>query len=267
MATEPHVLSICPATAQQVSGGEIVLVSGSTRLAAAYIALPVVDPQDFENARWLLEDLPRLHTSAASPVADRIEGRLSQYGRDLGEMLFGGSDSSSRIAAVLAETQESIDVRIQERPVPGWLPWELLTVPGMDQPLALAARSFIRCDTPWAEAPAPREVSGALRVLLVIARPAGEDDVPFRSVASRLVRMLATRSPVPLEFDLLRPPTYAALARRLERATAAGRPYDLMHFDGHGVYSRSAPGEAPRGYLCFEAESRCRAWTASHATS
>jgi hypothetical protein len=116
LANETHVLSICHSTGQQSSGGEIILESGSTRLVAAYIALPVADAQDFEDARWLLEDLPRLHTSAANPVAERIEGRLAQYGRDLGKVLFAGSDSSLRIAAALAETQGSIDVRIQECP-------------------------------------------------------------------------------------------------------------------------------------------------------
>jgi len=93
--------------------------------------------------------------------------------------------------------------------------------------------------------------------------------VPFRSVASHLVRV---GSPVPgLDLDVLRPPTYKALSATLGDAAAAGRPYHLVHFDGHGTWadlSQGEPGKSspdPRrysmlspsrpgthGYLCFE---------------
>ena len=35
---------------------------------------------------------------------------------------------------------------------------------------------------------------------------------------------------------MLRPPTFAALARTLEEAKDAGEPYQVVHFDGHGAW-------------------------------
>ena len=51
--------------------------------------------------------------------------------------------------------------------------------------------------------------------------------------------------------DILRPATFAALADSLARA-ARGASYDVVHFDGHGVYRKSAFSSRMRGFLCFE---------------
>jgi hypothetical protein len=36
---------------------------------------------------------------------------------------------------------------------------------------------------------------------------------------------------------VLRPPTYEQLAETLRLAKERGRPYHIVHFDGHGVYA------------------------------
>ena len=59
--------------------------------------------------------------------------------------------------------------------------------------------------------------------------------MPFRSVASRLVRGGAEQMPG-LDLDVLRPATYPRLAQVLHEAADAGRPYHVVHFDGHGTY-------------------------------
>jgi hypothetical protein len=73
-----------------------------------------------------------------------------------------------------------------------------------------------------------------LRVLLVICRPGGGDDVPFRSVGALLLKTARAREV--LDLTVLRPPTFAALSAVLEQAHAAGRPFHVVHFDGHGSY-------------------------------
>jgi tetratricopeptide (TPR) repeat protein len=86
-----------------------------------------------------------------------------------------------------------------------------------------------------------------LRVLLVICRPGGRADVPFRSVASHLVR-LSREAREAFQLDVLRPPTFAALARVVEEAKAAGEPYQVVHFDGHGAWlDAQAAAAAPAG--------------------
>ena len=72
-------------------------------------------------------------------------------------------------------------------------------------------------------------------MLLVICRPGGREDVPFRSVASRLVRGGADQMEG-LDLDVLRPASFARLARCCTRPPDAGRPYHVVHFDGHGTY-------------------------------
>ncbi len=99
----------------------------------------------------------------------------------------------------------------------------------------------------------------------MICRPQGGDDVPFRSVASRLVKGLSAEARAVFQLDVLRPPTIEQLGRALREAKAAGKPYHVVHFDGHGVYGDaeavrrslnpdqfrdSRPGQ--HGYLVFE---------------
>ena len=90
-----------------------------------------------------------------------------------------------------------------------------------------------------ASLPKPVELSdrtrGDLRVLLIICRPAGSVDVPFRSVASHLVR-LSSDARRAFQLDVLRPPTFGELAQVLNAAKERGMPYHVVHFDGHGTY-------------------------------
>jgi CHAT domain len=94
----------------------------------------------------------------------------------------------------------------------------------------------------------PAERAGGLRVLLVICRPGGRADVPFRSVASHLVRLSRTAREA-FQLDVLRPPTFAALAKVLEAAKAAGELYQVVHFDGHGTWldAQAATAATPAG--------------------
>jgi hypothetical protein len=73
-----------------------------------------------------------------------------------------------------------------------------------------------------------------IRLLLVICRP-GALDVPFRSVANHLVRLGLTTGEA-LDLDVLRPPTFSELRRALDAAKRQGAPYEVVHFDGHGIH-------------------------------
>src|SRR5262245_33934944 len=50
------------------------------------------------------------------------------------------------------------------------------------------------------------------------------------------------------KLTILSPPTFAALQAELTRAADAGEPYDVVHFDGHGIYDR----KVAMGGLYFE---------------
>jgi tetratricopeptide (TPR) repeat protein len=72
-------------------------------------------------------------------------------------------------------------------------------------------------------------------VLFVICRPGGAEDLPFRSVASHLIRQSDEARQI-LQVDVLRPPTFARLGQVLHKARAQGRPYHVVHFDGDGTF-------------------------------
>ena len=90
---------------------------------------------------------------------------------------------------------------------------------------------------------------------MVISRPAGAADVGFRMIARPLLeRLEAVRGRVDLV--VLRPPTLDALAGTLAEAADAGEPFQVVHFDGHGVLGgrRAAGSGAPGMYRDPESE-------------
>ena len=214
-------------------------------------ALPFrLRPQDQEDLRWYLEDYARFPSNPASAVASRIERQTVEWGQSLFAQVFGSAETRdvwNQAKAQLAET------RIEITSTDPAIPWELMREEAAQPPLALLARSFVR--TPSSRDAAPAMAGGeGLRVLVVICRPAGTKDVPYRAVASRVVKMVAGRC------DVLRPPTLERLEEVLSAARAAGRPYDIVHFDGHGLFAdlKAAALQVPpdprsmRGYLVFE---------------
>ncbi|HEY0991236.1 MAG TPA: CHAT domain-containing protein, partial [Kofleriaceae bacterium] len=92
-------------------------------------------------------------------------------------------------------------------------------------------------------------VATPIRILLVSARP--EDDacryIDHRASALPLVEAMEDLGGL-VELEVLVPPTLPALREELDRARRAGRPYHVVHFDGHGVDDR----KVGLGGLCFE---------------
>jgi tetratricopeptide (TPR) repeat protein len=199
-----------------------------------------VPRQDAERIRWYLEDFLEFPLDPNPAIAEGVEQRLAEIGEQLFTAVFGAGDAArlwARLQGRLTEARVEIATEVADAAA---LPWELLRDPATRTPVALEAAAFVRVNHQPAR---PVQVATAeadrLRVLLVICRPAGDADVPFRSVASHLIRLGAASTDI-LDLDVLRPPTFAALARTLDAANQAGRPYHVVHFDGHGSYLDSA---------------------------
>jgi hypothetical protein len=88
-----------------------------------------------------------------------------------------------------------------------------------------------------------------LRVLLLSPRPEDERAayIDHRVSARPVVEALASLGEL-AELKLLTPPTFAALSKELDDPQRRGKPYHVVHFDGHGVYSQ----QTGLGALCFE---------------
>ena len=192
--------------------------------------------RDREDLRWYLEDYLQYPVDPAPEIARAVEARLAALGTELFQQVFRESPDALQLWFALKGSLSDARVEVATG-VDGaaGIPWELLRDPATDGPLALRSGAFVRA---LAEAAAPVAVPPAretLRVLLVICRPSGRADVPFRSVASHLVRLSSGAREV-FQLDVLRPPTFAQLDRVLQAARVAGAPYHVVHFDGHGAW-------------------------------
>ena len=209
---------------------------GPRRTAEARFAYDLT-AQEREDLRWYLEDYLQYPMEPAPAIARRVEDRLAALGTELFKAVFEANRDTIRlwdaVAGSLAATR--LEVAAGAEGTAG-IPWELLRDPASDGVLALRMGAFVRTQPDSAGQPMiPRHVPDPLRILLVICRPGGQADVPFRSVASHLVR-LSQGAREAFQLDVLRPPTFPELTRVLLAAKATGVPYHVVHFDGHGAY-------------------------------
>jgi hypothetical protein len=250
---------------------EVALEGEGTRRATTVQVPFALGVRDQERVRWYLEDYAHYPADPAPQVAARVERRLAELGRNLFHAVFEGSRDVIRLwdraEPELADTRIEVATTVEGATA---VPWELLRDPSTDTPLVLRAGAFVRAHQgPARLLEPPKEAPDTLRILLVICRPGRERDVPFRSVASQLVRLSPTARAA-FQLDVLRPPTFARLGAVLRDAKAQGAPYQVVHFDGHGTWadlSQLATGGAPgrvdplrygdrrsgaHGYLLFE---------------
>lgn len=197
-----------------------------------------LSPQDREDLRWYLEEFLQYPAPPAPSVAERVEGRLADVGTELFRAIFQATDDARDLWATLRSTLNETRVEVAAAvQATSELPWELLRDPKTNTALALRAQAFVRTQP---EAPQPLQLpsgaDGLVRILLVICRPGGRDDVPFRSVASHLVKGLHGSARERVIVDVLRPPTFERLGRVLRQAKDNNIPYHVVHFDGHGTY-------------------------------
>jgi hypothetical protein len=170
-------------------------VDGSPLTHEIAVDLPV-DGLESEKVRWYLEDYAEFPAEPAPAIARDAEALLARVGRQLFERVFA-ERGATRVWTKVEDDLAGVRVEIDTDPsdVPG-VPWELLRDPDSNQAVALGAAQFVRTHHQTARAVAlPEPTAEPLRVLLVICRPGGADDVPFRSVASRLVRSGVDRLP------------------------------------------------------------------------
>jgi tetratricopeptide (TPR) repeat protein len=215
----------------------------------------VASPSDAENIRWYLEDYLMFRADPAPAIAREIEERIQEIGVALFRSVFEANQDAARIWAEIRNSLPRTRFLIRAGAVDVARPWELLRSPLDTMPLACRAQAFARVSDGPQPLDGPRR-TGPLRVLLVVARIAGAADIRFRAVAARVLHRLAEHPA--FEFEVLRPATFEALESRLRTAYAEGRPYTIVHFDGHGIHDDLVArhtGRSPRhkrGYLLFE---------------
>ncbi|MBW4692302.1 MAG: CHAT domain-containing protein [Lyngbya sp. HA4199-MV5] len=245
---------------------EVALEGDGARQTATVQFQFKLTPQEQENIRWYLEDYLQYLSDPAPQIAAKVEQGMAAIGVELFKAIFQANDDARDLWATLRQNLNNTRVEIlTDIAQATTIPWELLRDPKTDTCLSLRSPAFVRSYSQAAQRPRLPQADGdAIRILLVICRPRGRADVPFRSVASRLIKGLGNK-PDGFQLDVLRPPTFERLSRALRQAKAQGKPYHVVHFDGHGVYQDGSqlmlsgnplvfvdrrPGR--HGYLSFE---------------
>jgi hypothetical protein len=198
--------------------------------------------REMAQLRWYLEDFPGHPYDPAPTLAQAARTRMSELGAAM-HIALRAAASSPLLDWCLGEGLP--ETAIEVLGTPGTVAWELLRNPDTGQVPLVHARRMVRLVLAQPDAPGAR-LPHAPRMLLVVSRPAGIRDVPFQSVARPLLSALGQAGT--FDFEVLRPPSYAALLRLLSAASDAGRPIDLVHFDGHGLVHEG------KGHLVFEGE-------------
>ncbi|HEX5716908.1 MAG TPA: CHAT domain-containing protein [Thermoanaerobaculia bacterium] len=217
--------------------------------------------EECEDLRWYLENYLETPFAVYQDRGAAISEKIPVWGERLFSAIFG-TGKPGRDAYLNARAADPCELWIaSSSPAFLGLPWELLKDPDRPSPLAVELAGINRTLTAAMSA-ADLQPGERLRVLLVIARPYGRGDVRYRTIARPLLERL---QPVAGEvsLDVLRPPTFADLKRKLAEARDEGEPYQILHFDGHGDFGKRPLGggggslryePASQGYLVFETE-------------
>jgi tetratricopeptide (TPR) repeat protein len=214
---------------------------------------PPLSPQASEEIRWYLEDSLRSPYGAYQDRKLKLEGRLPEIGLALFDCLFpGGSEALELFGRAVGMGDYSLWFQSESDEFMS-VPWELLRFPQTDSsPLGIETQ--VTRSIAAAALPRTFTITGPVRILLVIARPAGIRDVSYQIIGRRILDRLQVSSDR-VEVTVLRPPTLLALKQALSQARNEGRPFHILHFDGHGTIGPLLTGATARsrqGYLVFE---------------
>ncbi len=214
-----------------------------------------LDTDALEDLRWYLEDYLRAPFGVYGERGPRVAGQLTRWGHAVFKAVFGAGPARDAYVRMRSRTGAGVEIVFRSS-APAWLglPWELLCDPDRPTPVALDRVGVSRSLPAVALAETFTVGGERLRVLMVISRPKGAADVGYRVIARPLLeRLEAVRGSV--ELVVLRPPTLEGLAEALSNARAAGEPFQVVHFDGHGVLNGRPDAAGSGAPVVFESSS------------
>lgn len=209
---------------------------------------------------WYLEVFPRWAFAENLVKGREVEAKLAPWGRALYDATLGAAGAmTGRFLAATGEKRVVVEVDAAQGEDEARkdearkgaaaavlaLPWELLR--GEDWLFAGKGAIRVVRRLPRSTSMPPLPLAPRLRVLLVVART---DDAGFIDARASLTPLVEALRPLghKVEVDVLPDGTLPALHAALAAADEAGRPYQVVHFDGHGVYDP----QRGLGLLVFE---------------
>jgi tetratricopeptide (TPR) repeat protein len=199
--------------------------------------------------RWYVEEFLNYPFPPRTERAERIRAALRAWGRQAFAALFSRPKARAFYTEALRDIEIlALEVESSDPAILAW-PWEALEEADGSS-FGLTARLARRLDAD-AEPPSPLPAlpKDRINVLLVVARPYEQGSNWYS--AARSLPGLIEEHHLPVDVELLRPPT----AARLKQVLAARRgELHVVHFDGHALSSRGESSDDPRPELVLEDE-------------
>ena len=221
--------------------------------------------------RWYIESYFRWPAGVFKQRARKTEQDLTEWGKALFKAAIAGESAREPFEEWKRKTgSRRFSVQVDGEPPEGTeeeaanlfreaasdllsLPWEILHDGGGF--LSQGANGVrVRRRLPNRKRTESLEADLPIRVLLVSPRPEVDEKgnevgyLDHRSSALPLVQAVENLGEELVKVDILHPPTFPALKEALQRGREDNDPYEIVHFDGHGVYDK----RVGLGALCFE---------------
>ncbi len=229
-------------------------------------------PLELDEIRWYIERYYQWPVGVFKDRAAKTEANLATWGKALYKAALSGASAREPLEAWQGQSgSRRFSVQVDFEPPEGSeeeeialfreaatdllaLPWEImhdgigyLCQGGKGLPVRRRLPNRQRTETLRTVLP--------IRVLLLSPRPEMDKTgravsyFDHRSSALPLMQAVENLGQGIVRVDILRPPTFTALKKALQKAQASGTPYAVVHFDGHGIYDQ----RMGLGALCFEA--------------
>jgi tetratricopeptide (TPR) repeat protein len=199
------------------------------------LALPL-SGDHLQELRWYLEE----HMNYTGPgdrlKAQRIQARMQDWGRQLFASLFAGFDGVNvyrELMDAVKRGERGLLTLGTTDPEVLAQPWELLRDP--KGPLTfqgVTVRRQLTGFTPVADL----HLKPPLRVLLIVSRPKDTGFIDPRNSIPPVLDALEGLPEGTVEVAFCEPPTLPRLEEMISEAKDCGRPFHIVHFDGHGTY-------------------------------
>ncbi len=233
-----------------------------------YTFIAPLGPIEAEDLRWYLESYSLWPVGVFQARAERIAAQLPGWGQALHQAALGIKAAQEALVAwqqAAAGAERRFSVLVDSDLPEGTgeeeqaaareaasallsLPWELLHD---GRGYLSQGKHAVRVRRRLPERRAQPVAATGLPIRILLASPRPEDEhttyLDHRASALPLVQALESLGEL-ATLTVLTPPTFPALEEALKRAAEAGQPFDVVHFDGHGVYDR----QLGLGALCFE---------------
>jgi len=188
------------------------------------------EPKQEEELEWYFEDW-LCYPMLDNVKADRAKKSVKKYGEELFKQVFQKEPNAYAKYSQLRNNLNQIQIEIESiSPEFQAIHWEALQDPDFPRPLAIDSVLIRKNANPAVIATNVNE-SPTINLLVVVARPKADRDVPHRTISRPLVELIRN-SKLRVNIELLRPGTYEALAKHLE-SKGSGH-YHIVHFDVHG---------------------------------